>query len=59
MLESVPPQQRAMKEQMMKKQMGNMMPDAAHTNILSWQTSYLDRVRIKYLNNDPFKFWAF
>ena len=31
----------------------------ATTNTLSWDTTYLDRVQIEYLDEDPFRFWAF
>ena len=31
----------------------------AETNALSWDSSYLDRIRIEYLDEDPFRFWAF
>lgn len=31
----------------------------SESNHLSWQGSSVDQVRIEYLDNDPFKFWAF
>ena len=31
----------------------------AETNVLKWSSQFLDRVQIDYLNDDPFRFWAF
>lgn len=48
--------------------LGDNTPSAWHkesilltseSNVVSWQTTYLDRVQIEYLDDDLFRFWAF